>query len=194
MLSDKLIKEYKDIFEVKYKRKISDEEAREGAQNLTNLFEIFYQQFQTEQRRKAKLKDNPDGFLLDDHEGAYNCRVCNYPVSGKEAWWDLNGVKCLDCQRNIKEGVIPGEICQNDDLCIKEWQLQSDYSLHPSTRRKLIREGVLKARDLKREDGSTYYSVYLVSENKEFFKKYPQKPKMKFEWKTVDSKGNEVRP
>ena len=43
---------------------------------------------------------------------------------------------------------------------------------------------------LKRKDGSVYYTVYLVSENKDFLKKYPKKPAMKVEY--VDTKGRKV--
>lgn len=194
MLSDKAAQEYKEIYKKEYGKDISDEDALDQSERLTAFFDILFEQAQIEHRRKLRLKDEPDGFHLEEHEGVYNCRVCDTPVSGKEAWWDINGVKCLDCQRNIKEGVIPGEICQNDNLCIKEWQLSSDYSIHFSTRKKLIKRGVLKPRELKREDGSIYYSIYLISENKDFFKKYPQKHKMNIEWKTVDSKGNVVNP
>lgn len=148
-LSDKAVPEYKDIYKKKYGKEISDEEARDQGQRLVNLFDILFKQAQIEHKRKLRLKDEPAGFHLEEYEGVYNCRVCDHPVSGKEAWWDINGVKCLDCQRNIKEGVIPGEICQDDSLCIKEWQLSSDYSIHPSTRKKLLRRGILKGRELK---------------------------------------------
>ena len=100
-------------------------------------------------------------------------------------WWDLNGIKCLDCQRNINESIIPAEICDNDKLWIKDWQFQSDYDIHPSTRRKLIRTGLLHGRDLKRDNGSIYYTVYLVNENLEFLKKYPKKRKENVEFIAV---------
>jgi len=60
--------------------------------------------------------------------------------------------------------------------------------LHPATRGKLRREGLLKGRDLKRKDGSIYCAVYLVKENKEFFKKYPKKPTMKVKFVSPSNK------
>jgi len=123
------------------------------------------------------MEKEPEGFSLEEEDGIYNCVVCSRQASGSDAWWDLNGVKCLDCQRNIKKGVIPGEICQNDELVIKGWQLRSDYGLPWPTVQKLRREGLLKGRDLKTEDGATYFTVYLVSENKKFLKKNPKSEK-----------------
>jgi len=46
----------------------------------------------------------------------------------------------------------------------------------------------LKGRDLKREDGSIYCSVYLVEENKEFLRKYLKKPLMKIIFINADKK------
>ena len=66
-------------------------------------------------------------------------------------------------------------------------QLNSDFSLHSSTARKLIREGMLHGRDLKRQDGSTYCTIYLTAENKEFLKKYPKTSKIKMTF--VDPQG-----
>ena len=93
-------------------------------------------------------------------------------------------MRCKDCWRNIKKKVIPPLKYDNDDeIWIKEWQLQSDYSLHPATRGKLRKEGLLRGRDLKRPDGTTYCTIYLVDENKEFLKKYPkQDSKIKVEF------------
>lgn len=144
-----------------------------------------------ENLRKKRLIHEPDGFTLEESEGKYNCRVCNKYVSGEDAWWDLNGIKCIDCQRNIKEGVVPAEICTDDDSWIKEWQMKSDFSIHAGTVKKLKREGILHGRDLKTEGGIIYYTVYLIAENKEFLEKYPRKPKIKMTM--VDSKGHEIK-
>ena len=97
----------------------------------------------------------------------------------------------MDCQRNIDEKVIPSEICKNHDLALRDWQIQSDYGLHSATVRKLKRLGELHGRDLKRKDGSIYYTVYLISENKGFLKKYPKKPKMKV--KFINSLGEKIK-
>ncbi|KUK77382.1 MAG: hypothetical protein XD93_0361 [candidate division WS6 bacterium 34_10] len=74
----------------------------------------------------------------------------------------------MDCQRNIDNGVIPGEIWKDENLLFQNWQLKSDFGIHHSIAKKLVREGKLKVRELKNEKGESYFKVYLVSENREF--------------------------
>ena len=181
MLSDKAVQEFKDIFKKKYGQELTDAEAIDQGERLVGFFEILYKQAQIEHRRKIRLKQEKiEGFFLDASEGPYTCAICRGSISGNDIWWNLDGLRCRDCWRNIQEGVIPSLTYDNEDnIWIQEWQLQSDFGLHPATRGKLRRESVLRGRDLKRKDGTIYCSVYLVEENKEFFKKYPKKPKMK---------------
>lgn len=180
MLSDKLVQEYKEIFEKKYKQKLTDSEARDQAERLAGFFKILYDQALIEHRRKLRLKkDKVRGFYLDATEGPYTCAVCRENYPGNDIWWNTKGLRCRDCWRNIKDKVIPSLTYDNDDkVWLKEWQLQTDYNLHPATRGKLRRQGILKGRDLKRTDGTIYCTVYLIEENEEFFKKHPKKPSM----------------
>ncbi len=180
MLSDKAIQKFKKIFKEEYGQELTDAEAREQGERLVGLFEIIFKQAQIEHSRKMRLKkEKVKGFFLDASEGPYNCGICKEVITGNDIWWNLDGLRCRDCWRNIQEGVIPPLMYDSDDKTwIKEWQLQSDYGLHPATRGKLRREGVLHGRDLKRKDGSIYCTVYLVKENEEFFKKYSKKSRM----------------
>jgi DNA-directed RNA polymerase subunit RPC12/RpoP len=192
MLSDKLVQEYKEIFEKKYKQKLTDSEARDQAERLAGFFKIIYDQALIEHRRKLRLKkEKVRGFYLDPTEGPYTCAICgdNYP--GNDIWWNTKGLRCRDCWANIQKKIIPSLGYDSDNkVWIKEWQLQTDYSLHPATRSKLRRQGILNGRDLKRADGSTYCTVYLVGENEEFFKKYPKKPSMAVKFVNPDIKAN----
>lgn len=171
----------------------SERRMKYGSHSYVQLARMIGKHESIENMRKRRLDKEPDGFFLEATESPYTCSICGELTPGNTTWWNLDGLRCKDCWRNIQEGVIPALTRENDNIWIKEWQFQSDYSIHPSTRRKLIREGLLHGRELKRQDGTTYDTVYLVEENKEFFKKYPKKPKMKIEWKTVDEKGNEVK-
>lgn len=162
----------------KAKRKYTEQAYRKAYASAREFAEIVYEIAKRQRLREQKLKKHPKGFHLEEDGSIYNCIICHRQISGKSGWWDKLGQKCLDCQRNIKEGVIPGEICQNNDLVIKGWQLRSDYDLSRLAVRKLRRGGILKGRDLKTEEGTTYFTVYLVSENKEFLKKNPKKPVM----------------
>ena len=167
-LSDKEIQEFKDIYKKKYGIDLSDKKARDCGERLIAFANILIDQAIIKERRKRRLKKEPNGFCLEETEGAYSCRVCYQSVSGKNAWWDKWGVKCLNCQRNLKEGVIPPEICKNNDLAVCNWQLKSDFGLHSSIVRKLRREKKLIGRDLKRKDETIYHTIYLISENKDF--------------------------
>ena len=192
-LPDKAIQEFKDIMKKEYGQELSDAEAREQGERLLGFFEILYKQAQIEHLRKMRLKkEKVKGFFLEASDGHYTCAICRETLPGNEIWWNPNGLRCKDCWRNIQEGVIPALTYDSDDkIWIKEWQLQSDYGLHPATRGKLRREGILKGRDLKRKDGSIYCTVYLVKENKEFFLEHPkQKSSIKISF--VNSKGNKI--
>ncbi len=184
MLSNKAIQEYKEIFKKEFDQDLTNAEAREQGERLVGFFDILYEQAQIEYRRKLRLKkEKIKGFYLDSTEGPYTCAICRENYPGNEIWWNLKGLRCKDCWNNIQKKVIPSlDYDSNDKVWIKEWQLQYNYGLHPATRGKLRREGILKGRDLKRKDGAIYCTVYLIEENREFFKKYPKKPEMKVEF------------
>lgn len=135
-----------------------------------------------ENMRKRRLKNEPDGFLLDD-DHTYSCGLCGESHIGREIWWDLDGLHCDDCHRNITEKLIPdlGKRDDRDKTYFVDWQLSSDthFGIHPSTARKLRRQGLLHGHDLTRKNGQTYFTVYLYRENKEFLKQHPQKERNK---------------
>lgn len=96
-----------------------------------------------------------------------------------------------DCWGNIQRKVIPSLYYDGDDkVWIKEWQLHAYYNLHPATRNKLRRQGILKGRDLKRPNGSVYCTVYLVNENAAFLGQYPKKPKLRVRY--IDPQGEQT--
>jgi hypothetical protein len=162
------------------KSKIDPEKrAKYMSHNLVQLAKMSGEFDGIKATRKRRLEKEPEGFFLNDGKGPYSCGVCGEGVYGKDIWWNLDGLRCRNCWRNIKEGNIPPLKTSDDKVWIKEWQLQTDYSLHPATRSKLRRQGILKGRDLKRLDGTIYCTVYLVEENEVFFKKYLIKPSMK---------------
>ncbi|MCL5797388.1 MAG: hypothetical protein M1366_01115 [Patescibacteria group bacterium] len=152
--------------------------------NLVQLARMMGKHEGIENMRKSRLEKEPDGFFLEASEGPYNCGICGELTQGNNTWWNLDGLRCRDCWRNIQEGIIPSikHRYDNDGVYFQDWQLNSDFSLHSSTARKLKREGLLHGRELKRQDGSIYCTIYLIGENKEFLKKYPKKPKMKVEF------------
>ncbi len=154
-----------------------DESKRQkyATNNLVQLAKMLGEQDGIENVRKTRLKTEPEGFFLND-DSYYNCSICSEGAYGSDIWWNLDGSRCRNCWRNIKEGVIPPlkRRYESEDIYFSNWQVQSNYGVHPATRVKLRREGLLKGRDLKNEKGQTYYTIYLISENKEFLKKYPK--------------------
>lgn len=127
--------------------------------------------------RKRRLEKEPEGFFLEPSEGPYQCSICRRYKQGDRIWWTLDEVYCDDCRRNAEAGVIPKNLKHEYDdegQWISEWQIKDRHGVHPATRGKYVREGFLKARQLKDFDGSIYCTVFLTSENKEFLKKHPK--------------------
>ena len=150
------------------------------ADNYVQLTRLMGQYKGEENMRKRRLKKEPEGFFLTDTGSNYNCAICYRSTPGNKIWWTPDAIYCADCWKNIKSGIIPPLSWDHKNkIWIKEWQMQDDYGVHPSTRRKLRREGLLRGRELKDEKGFVYYTVYLVEENQKFLRKYPKKPEMK---------------
>jgi len=162
----------------------SEKERKYGYDNYVQLARMMGKHEGIENMRRRRLEKEPDGFFLEATESPYTCGICGELTPGNTTWWNLDGLRCKDCWRNIQEEVIPSlkHRYDNDDTYFQDWQIQSDFGVHPATRSKLKREGLLKGRELKRQDGTTYYTVYLIEENKEFLKKYPKKPGIKVEF------------
>ena len=188
-LSDKLVQEYKDIFEKEYGKKLSDLDAREGAERLAAFAEIVFDQAVTDLKRNKRLKEEKvKGFFLEATDGSYTCAICRETLPGNEIWWNPKGLRCKDCWRNIQKKVIPPlEYDSDDKVWIKEWEFDSYFGIHPATREKLKRQGILKGRDLKREDGTIYCTVYLIKENIEFLKTYKRKSSMSVKYVNINS-------
>ena len=188
-ITDQSLRKYKEILERDSKRKWSDDEVRQASERLTQFATLLIDIFLEEKRKEKKLEEFPNGYHLEDRDGQYHCRICYRYIEGKDTWYDKYGLKCMDCQRNIDNGVIPGEICKDDSLWFKSWQLHNDLGIHPQTAKKLVREGKLKVRELKNEEGKTYFRVYLVKENKEFLKTVEWKEKNRTNPIMVDKEG-----
>lgn len=170
--------------EIKPSKIDPEKRAKYMSHNLVQLAKMSGEFDGIEATRKRRLEKEPGGFFLDDGKGPYSCGICGEGAYGKDIWWNLDGLRCRNCWRNIKEGVIPPlkHRFESKDTYFQDWQIQDDFGVHPATRGKLKREGLLKGRDLKNEKGQIYHTIYLVSENQEFLKKYPKKESIKVEF------------
>lgn len=150
-----------------------EKKAKYMGHNLVQLARMFGEHEGIENARKQRLKKEPEGFFLNDGKGPYDCGICGGHVYGEDAWWNLDGLRCRNCWTNIKRKIIPPlKYRYDDDTYFEDWQLKENFGVQPSTRKKLKREGLLKGRELKNDKGEVYYTVYLVSENQDFLKKY----------------------
>ena len=176
MLSEKAIDEFQEIYKKKFGKEISRQDAYESGQNLVNLFKILWECDKKEKRRQYRLRTEPDGFPVD---GTYSCIVCGTQINETSGWYDKYGLKCFPCRNAVKEKVIPTFVCKNRDSYYMTWQLKSDFNIHPQTARKLIRQGVLKARVITYDSGQPYEYLLLKKENPQLMDPDRKSPAMK---------------
>lgn len=160
--------------------------------NTAEIARLLAEMEITERLRKKRLEKEPEGFFLEDRESDYSCNLCSRGLRGSESWWNLDGIQCADCRRHVKEGIIPAEVIKNHDLWIASWQFKSEFGLHSATVSKMKRNGELIGRELKDSEGKTYFTVYMVEDNKKFFKKYKKTSSSNRKWKFVDKDGVEI--
>lgn len=165
-------------------------EVKYGHSNTVQLFKLFAEHKTTENIRMKRLKNEPEGFLLEDRDGGnYSCNICRKSIRGSETWWIPEGVICLDCQKNLTNKVIPKEVLTNHQVSFHKWDIEHEFGLHPATLNKLIRNGELIGRNLKDEQGKTYYTVFMAEDNVNFFKTHLRKREYKQRWHFVDKDG-----
>ncbi len=166
---DKLYQEFKDLIDKESKgeskKTYTEQDYREAYINFTNFAEVIYEQAKRHYFRKQKLKKSPKGIHLEEDGSIFNCLICHRQISGKEGWWDEDGQRCMDCQRAIKEKLIPRSVLKDRDSWYADWELKSKFNIHPSTVRKLAREGKLKARLLRDKNGNIYEHIFIKKEN-----------------------------
>lgn len=128
--------------------------------------------------RTRRLKDEPEGFFLNDGGRGYTCAICRDHHDGEDIWWRPDGLRCRNCWNNIKKGVIPMLKLDAHDWekeFFDKYEITDKRGVHPSSIKRLRREGVLVGRDLKDDSGNIYETIYLVKENKNFLKTYARK-------------------
>jgi len=183
-LSEKAIKEFQEIYKKEYGKEITYEDAAEAGRNLVGLFEILYDSHVAELRLKEKLKESPKGFSLMDGK-TYNCGICHASIKDEQLWYDKWGKKCLACQEAVNKRIIPGKICYNDKYWYATWEFETYFKLKSPTVRKLVRQGILKARIVPKSG----FEVFLLKENTDVL---PPKDILKYIPVPVEGKANTV--
>lgn len=164
-LSDKSIKEFKEIFEKEKGVEISWTEAAEGARNLVGFFDLLHHCWVDEQIRKKKLKEFPKGFKLDGV--GYTCFICGRSTEAGGNWYDKYGIKCTVCQAAIDRKEIPPSLAKNKEGWYSKYELESIFCLKAPTIRKWVRAGILKARTVTYDGKNAYIQLFLIRDNKD---------------------------
>ena len=103
---------------------LDDEKRRKyECNNIVQLAKLTGKWHGIENMRKRRLTREPEGFYLEKTEGPIQCSICGESHEGNVMWWNLEGQRCPDCWRNIKECVIPSLKPKYDDKC--DWFFDS---------------------------------------------------------------------
>ena len=171
-LSEEAIKEFKEIYEKKHGKELSDAEASESANNLFNLVRVLHEQAQIDYRRKLRLKDEPKGFHLTG-EG-YTCPICRMSMSNENTWYDKYGMKCILCQKALEKRIIPVSAVKNRDSWYSVHDFDYYYGIRSQRVHKLVREGKLKSRIIPSPDSGVHFELFLIKDNPDVLIKKPE--------------------
>lgn len=147
-ISDKYLKEFKELCDEKGIKYETEEEYRSSASNLVELVDLLVQIDMEERARKKRLEDEPKGYALEAK--GRNCSLCGRSIYEGDGWYDKWGFKCMNCQDAVNKKKIPGSLCGdwNHEKYMTDSTISWKTGLHTQTIRKLIRQGKLKARQI----------------------------------------------
>lgn len=147
-ISDKYLKEFKQLCDDKGIKYETEEEYKEAAGNLVGLVDLLLEMDMAQRALKKRLEAEPKGFALEGK--GRNCSLCGRSVYESDGWYDKWGFKCTNCQDAVNKKKIPGSLCGDWDhnKYVTESTLSYKSGLHIQTIRKLIRNGGIKARQI----------------------------------------------
>lgn len=172
-ISDKHLKEFKELCDKKGIKYESEAEYEAAARNLVDFFDLLIQMDMEERSRKQRLVKEPKGFALEGK--GRNCSLCRRGVYEGDGWYDKWGFKCMNCQDAVNKKKIPGSLCGDWDnkKCITESSLAYKTGLHAQTIRKLIRNGEIKVRQIPkgpamilRKDNPNIAEILIIEQSK----------------------------
>lgn len=147
-ISDKSLKEFKELCEKEGIKYETEAEYRSAANNLVNLVDLLIEMDMAQRALKKRLETEPKGFLLEGK--GRNCSLCGRGVYEGDGWYDKWGFKCMNCQDAVNKKKIPGSLCGDwgHEKYVTDSTLSWKAGLHIQTIRKLIRHGDIKARQI----------------------------------------------
>lgn len=156
------IESFKKLWREEYDQDLADAQALEYSENLLGLYRTLLD-VHIRIERKERLTKEPDGFAVTG-QVTYSCAVCSQHMFNDEGWYDQSVIKCPVCQKAVKEGVIPGEVACNADIRLSSDDLKKKFGWHHTTVAKKVRNGELKARQIKNGEHHRFF-VFLKEEN-----------------------------
>lgn len=157
------IESFKELWKKEYDQDLTDDQALEYSENLLGLYRTLLDVHVRMEQWKERLLKEPDGFAVTG-QGTYSCAVCSQHMFNDEGWYDQFGIKCPVCQKAVKEGVIPGEVACKSDIWLSSDDLKKKFGWHHTTVAKKVRNGELKARQIKNGEHHWFF-VFLKNEN-----------------------------
>lgn len=147
-VSEKYLKEFKELCEKKNIKYETEAEYEEAARNLVGLVDLLVEMDMAQRALKKRLDTEPKGYALEGN--GRNCSLCGRSVYDGDGWYDKWGFKCINCQDAVNKKKIPGSLCGDYDhkKYVTESTLSWKSGLHIQTIRKLIRQGKIKARQI----------------------------------------------
>ncbi len=162
-IKDEQIRLCKEFWKKEYGEDLTDDQALEYSENLIRLMLTFGRIEEHNERWRQRLIEEPGGFALPPNE-TYSCVICHQSISGNEGWYDQNSVKCRPCQKAVEDGVIPAFVCTDRKSWYSPDDLTKKFGWHQMTIRKKVRNGELKAREIR--NGEHHWClVFLKDEN-----------------------------
>ncbi len=155
--------ELRKLLEEKEGQAVTDQELFEAEHWLRGYAELILDSYLEDERRKKKLKENPQGFNLEG-EG-YSCFICGGSVSNEQTWYDKYGIKCLTCQSAIDKKIIPASAAKDKDSWYSFHDLEHSFFINKFGIRKLIKEGLLKPRVVPGTAGGVHYQLFFIKDH-----------------------------
>ncbi|MFZ2275377.1 MAG: hypothetical protein WAV68_00165 [Candidatus Nanogingivalis sp.] len=147
-VSEKYLKEFKELCEKKNIKYETEAEYEEAARNLVGLVDLLVEMDMAQRALKKGLDTEPKGYPLEGN--GRNCSLCGRSVYDGDGWYDKWGFKCMNCQDAVNKKKIPGSLCGDYDhkKYVTEPTLSYKSGVHIQTIRKLIRQGKIKVRQI----------------------------------------------
>lgn len=182
-ITDKKFIEFKNALEQENGYAISDENVYKAIEFVEFLAKTAVDVTLRKVNRQVKLKESPNGFLLED---GGTCIICGQHASGENSWYDKYGIKCMTCQKAIDQRIIPRTLGTDKDSFYTDTELDIFFNLKGRVLNEFIRKKVLKVRIIPALDRGRHLRVFLLKDNKGFL---PPKKLLSAHWVRDDQDG-----